>query len=361
MSHALRVAIIAASRHPIAQPFAGGLESHVWHLARALTDAGHRVTLFAAPGSDPAVHDDDLAVQTFEPSSVAALDVSMAPREFLVDHHAYLAVMLELAASTCFDVVHNHSLHYLPVAMAPMLPVPMLMTLHTPPTPWLESAFMVGHAANTRCVAVSEHTAASWRHAVPDVRVVHNGVDLGCWPEGAGGPDVIWFGRFVAEKGPHLAIAAARKAGVRLRLAGPVSDLHYFRSHIQPCLGAGVDYIGHLDQRRLAAAVGASAATVVTPIWDEPYGLVVAESLACGTPVAAFDRGGIPEVLGPDAGVLAAPGDIDDLAAAIGRAVHIPRRVARRRAESTCSARAMVGRYLDLYADLVAPAALAVR
>ncbi|NGP06134.1 glycosyltransferase [Rhodococcus sp. 14C212] len=353
----LRIALIASHRFPVAQPFAGGLEAHVWHLTRALGAEGHRVTLFAATGSDVTLPASFLEVRTFTPSPAARSDVSMPPETFLDAHHAYLSLMLELAGPLAgsFDVIHNHSLHYLPPAMAATLRTPMLTTLHTPPTPWLESALAVPGGGPAHFAAVSRHTAAAWAHAVAaPITVVPNGVDLATWPPGSGGPSLIWFGRLVPEKGAHLAIEAARRAGTHVRLAGPVSDEDYFTRHIAPHLGDGVTYLGHLPQQELATAVGRSAATLVTPQWDEPYGLVVAESLACGTPVVAFARGGIPEVLDRRSGRLVAPGDVAALAAAVPHAVRLSRRDARRRAETFCSERTMVDSYLGLYRRLCA-------
>ena len=154
-------------------------------------------------------------------------------------------------------------------------------------------------------------------------------------------------------------VEAAQRAGRRLRLAGPISDTRYFEQQIAPSLGGLVHYEGHLHQHDLARLVGSCGATLVTPVWDEPYGLVVAESLACGTPVACFARGGIPEIVGEHAGVLVPPGDIDALALAVDDALTLDRGLVRRRAEDHCSDIAMIDRYLDIYADLVAGRPLA--
>ena len=161
MSAPLRVALIASNRFPLCQPFAGGLEAHVWHLARSLVERGHEVSLFAGSGSDLSLDCAALTVRELLLSAAAQADPSLSPAAFMSDHHAYLSLMMQLAdPRSGFDIVHNHSLHHLPVVMAPMLDTPMLTTLHTPPTPWLESALDVTGSTGTRFAAVSRHTAA---------------------------------------------------------------------------------------------------------------------------------------------------------------------------------------------------------
>lgn len=347
----MRIALVASSRHPIREPFAGGLEAHTWALADGLLRRGHEVSLFAAPGTDPALGACGLQVESLHLSPAARRDVSMVAEDWLMDHHAYLSLMMQLGQRPGrFDVVHNNSLHYLPLAMARFLPMPMVTTLHTPPTPWLESAVRSGPCP-AHFVAVSQHTAAAWRHVV-DAAVIRNGVDLGRWHPGPGGGPAMWFGRIVAEKGTHLAAQAARLAGTRLTLVGPISDPDYFRLEVEPLLGDGVDYVGHRTHRELNDRLRAAAVCLVTPRWDEPYGLVAAESLACGTPVAGFRRGGLPEVVDDDTSRLVEPDDVAGLAATIAPAAGLDRTSARRRAEQACSLERMVDEYERLYRRL---------
>lgn len=344
----MHVVMIAAARFPLREPFAGGLESLTWHLCRGLRDRGVLVSVFAGRGSDPVLGVRELVTHPLDLSAAARQDVAMPPAVWLTEHHAYLQVMLELQRRGDVDVIHNNSLHHLPVAMAAACHAPMVTTLHTPPTPWLEPAIEIADDPRSHFVAVSEHTRSSWR-AVVDAEVVPNGVDVRRWRQGPGGDTLAWAGRLVPEKAPHLAIDIARAAGMRLRLAGPVGDRDYVREMVQPRLGPDVEYVGHLRTDDLGALFGSSAATLVTPVWDEPYGLVAAESLACGTPVVAFDRGGLPEFLTPGVGRVVDGDDLSEAADAVHEAVSLDRHGCRAHASQHCSVERMVEDYLRIY------------
>ena len=268
-----------------------------WYLARWLAAEGHEVTLFGAPGSAvPGVE-----VQTLDLHApigdLARADVSMPPDRFMDAHHAYQRLMVGLICEGGrFDVIHSHSLHYLPVAMSELVPTPMVLTLHCPPTPWLESTLRCVGPAGPHLVAVSAATARMWSEAVAVDTVIPNGVDLDAWKLGAGGPGLAWSGRIVPEKAPHLAVEAARRAGRMLRLAGPVLDADYFASELEPQLDGQIRYVGHIAHGELGAMLSTSTALLQTPVWDEPFGLTAAEAMASGTPVVSFARGGLPGV-----------------------------------------------------------------
>lgn len=348
----MQIAIIAHLKYAIREPFAGGLEMHTHMLASRLRRRGHEVTLFASLQSDPALGTEPICEET------AVLETGVAEAQdiaFFREHHAYLSLMTMLRDRQ-FDVIHNNSLHYIPVSMAPTIPVPMLTTLHTPPFCWLESGIRLCPDGAMRYAAVSEATARMWSHVARVDRIVPNGVDLsqfGYQPVPAAEPYLVWYGRIVPEKGLDLAIAAARFAGIKLRIAGPISDRVWFEEQIAPRLTDMVIYEGHMEHDALASLVGGARAALCTPRWDEPYGLVVAEALACGTPVAAFARGGVPDVLGSDGGVLVRPDDPVDLARAARAAMGMSRAACRRRAEQACDAECMVDRYEEIYHDMV--------
>lgn len=347
----LRIGIIASSEEPVDEPFAGGMEAHTATLAAGLRRRGHEVTVHAADRAGGAGKA-PVAASPLELSDTARHDVSMPSERFMSEHHAYLSLMLALDEKG-YDVVHNNSLHYLPVAMASGTRTPMVTTLHTPPTPWLESAIRCGPDRRLMSwVSVSAVNGASWSHLGMPVRTIHNGIDLSIWngPEKPRLGMAFWSGRIVPEKGPHLAIEAARKAGYELELAGAIGDHEYFDREVKPRLGRGVRYLGHLASAELAAALRESEVCLATPCWEEPFGLVMVESLAAGTPVAAFDRGAVLEVLGP-CGRTAKPGDVEGLAEAMRAASRIGRAECRRWASANFSAERMIDDYLAVYAE----------
>lgn len=359
----MRIAIIAHLKHAISEPFAGGLEMHTHMLAGSLRRRGHQVTLFASTRSDPGLGVEAICEETslLATGTDEANDVA-----FFREHHAYLRLMNELRTRR-FDVIHNNSLHYLPVSMADAVSAPMITTLHTPPFCWLESGVRLSRG-RIRYIAVSAATAALWRHVARVDRVIPNGIDLAQFPYSSSAASdryLVWYGRIVPEKGLELAIEAARIAGLPLRIAGPVSNPAYFHDMIQPRLGSDAIHVGHLDHDELAHLVGGASAALCTPRWEEPYGLVVAEALACGTPVAAFRRGGVPAILDASCGRLAEPDDVPALADAIGQAIALDRGHCRDRAVRICDAEAMVDAYEALYEEmateppLIIPAATA--
>ncbi|HUD95807.1 glycosyltransferase [Sphingobium sp.] len=349
----MRIGIIAHLKYPIAEPFAGGLEMHTHLLARMLRGRGHMVTVFASSRSEPGIGVEAICPET----ALGTVGTAEARDEaFFREHHAYLSLMNDLR-HRYFDVIHNNSLHYLPVTLADTLPMPMVTTLHTPPFCWLESGLRLCSAENHALVAVSRSVGRLWDHVAQVDDVILNGIDLARFafrPRPDAEAYLVWYGRIVPEKGLHFAIEAARRIGLPLRIAGPVLDQAYFDTRIASQLDDKTRHMGHLDHEALARLVGGARAFLCTPTWDEPYGLVVAEALACGVPVAAFARGAISEILDASCGVLARPDDAASLAAAGTTALVLERAACRQRAELACDASRMVGQYEALYRRRIA-------
>ncbi|MGB3613295.1 MAG: glycosyltransferase [Elainellaceae cyanobacterium] len=162
----------------------------------------------------------------------------------------------------------------------------------------------------------------------------------------------IWSGRIIPDKGVHLAIQAAQLAGVQLKICGPIHDAGYFSRHVRPLLNRQTTYLGSLSTQALAEQVAQASVFLCTPCWDEPFGLVAAEALSSGTPIAGFSRGALTEIVTPETGILV-PETVDALAQAIGQAQQLSRANCRRRAIERFSMTRMIQNYIQLYQTVV--------
>jgi len=326
----VRIALLSHMHHPISEPYQGGTEAHTAMLADALVARGHDVTLYAKEGSVSTATVHPLVPAKFEFVNLASPRVRKQQRGFLAEsvHHS-----IELIRAGGFDVVLNNSLSSLPYSQ--MDDLPMLTVLHTPAN--LDDVTRIvegrGWAPSPlhRWVTVSESNALDWRRMLPEVGVVHNGIHLDRWRSSATPrPGVaVWAARITREKGLHLAIDAARAAGMEFEFAGPISRADYFEEQIAPRLGADVRYRGHLRHGELADFFGSGSVFVASPLWAEPFGLSVVEALASGTPVASLPYGAARELIGPLAGAIAGSDDVAALADAIFRAARVDRHDAR--------------------------------
>ena len=353
-----RIALVGPARFGIAEPCAGGLEAHTLTTARGLRRRGHEVVLFAGPGDVPLPP--DLTVvpvldRSLDTSGEARADTSMPGTAFADLERGYARVLDAIERLGDVDLVHNNSLHALPATFDGRGRCGVVHVLHCPPLDDVDAAHRARQADPTdthRVLSVSRSLAESWAQVRSSV--VWNGVDVDVWhprhPARCGSRrrptgEVVWAGRIVSEKAPHLAIDAARLAGRPIALAGPVQEPDYHATEVVPRLGPGVEYLGHLGCAELAALYAGADVGLVTPRWEEPFGLVAAELLACGTPVAGFDRGALPEVVHPGVGALAPADDVVALAGAIEEAAGRSRADCRRDAVERLSTDVMIDAY----------------
>lgn len=359
---ALKIAIISHIRYPIKEPFVGGLECFTHMLAAGLTRRGHDVTLCAAKYSSTSAKLKAIADPTdnsFKQPSVPTYEIAPPELTMFREYCAYNQLLAELAQSD-FQIIHNNSLHHLVLDFCQTLPMPMVTTLHTPPLAWLAAAFACRKAKNNFIVSISKYMQRLWSPIIASDAIILNGIDLKRFSYNAARKAEpkkenysIWFGRITPEKGTHLAIQAAQQANIPIRIAGAIYDSQYFDEAIRPLLNEQSIYIGHLNHQELSTAIKRARLSLCTPCWDEPYGLVAAESLACGTPVAAFNRGAISEILDKKSGTLAQENTAPALAIAIKSALSLEPRNARARAQEVASLEDMLDKYEQLYSRIL--------
>jgi glycosyltransferase involved in cell wall biosynthesis len=344
------IAMLAPPWIPIPPPGYGGIEHVVALLCDGLVKLGHHVTLFAAPGSRSTANVHEVLTSSYPDDIGQSLYES--------DHVSrVLDVVDEMAEKgKPFDVLHDHC-GFTTVAMADRMSTPLIHTLHGPFTADT-SAFYRQHGDRAWLVAISEAQRAS---APADVRVagvVPNPVDVEDWPFTSEKQDyAFWLGRFEDFKGAHRAIAAARQAHIPLVLAGRVQpgQEEYFQREIEPHLdNEQVRYVGEVggDEKR---ELFANARTLLMPIaWNEPFGMVMVEAMACGTPVIAFAQGAATEIVEDHVnGYLV--DDVESMAAAIADLDQIDPAACRESVAKRFTPEIVAKGYVDIYRRAVEP------
>lgn len=330
----------------------GGMESHCHALTVGLRRAGHDVTLFAAGESDL---EDFRSVCPAPYESVLPWALWRGTPEL----HDYQRNAFERAWSEIirggFDIVHNNSLFPDLLLWAMRAGIPMVTSQHVPPYAAMRSAVESVLGDRSQQITVTSSNQLDLWHAgsAPNIRVVHNGVDLSRWqPNSETSDRMIWYGRITANKGLREAVEAARRSGAKLDIVGSVEEEVYFNETVAPFLDGSIRYLGHLSGTELRRKVAGSTHVVITPMWDEPFGLVAAEALACGVPAVAFDRGAMREVIG-DCGTLVPAGDITALADAMSKPPLISVDRCRQRARTNFATEVMLANYERCYAAAI--------
>lgn len=337
----MRLGLIAPPWLPVPPPAYGGTETIVDRLARGLLGGGHDV-LLAAPG------DSTCPVRRVSPIAAAASD-RMGESEVEL---AYVA--RAYAQMNTVDLVHDHTLAG-PLYGCRPAQVPVVATNHGLFAGALADIYRAA-ARTAHIVAISAHQAST-AEGIRIARVIHHGLDVEEVPVGAGqGGYALFLGRMSPDKGAREALVAARQAGLRLVLAGRVGDREeqeYFAEQVVPLLGAGAEFVGEIAPVQRYALLGAATALLNPIQWDEPFGLVMIESLACGTPVVATACGSVPEIV--DDGITGfVCADAGQLATALEKVGQLDRNVCRQAVRQRFSSGRMVAAHIRLYEDVLA-------
>ena len=281
---------------------------------------------------------------------------SLRTAEDLKDRSPYdwMHAALSLRGAEGYDLVHNHA-GELVMAMSHLVDAPMLTTLHcliTPDTRFVWDHYQgwyntISHAQRATMPAIGGGTFAG---------VVHNGIDVESFPFSSQKDDYLLFiSRICPEKGAHLAIEAARRLGMRLIIAGKVDrvDQAYYREVVEPLVdGEQVVFVGEADATCKRKLYQRAHCLLMPLCWEEPFGLAMAEAMACGTPVVAFARGAAPEiVVNGETGYLVE--DVDGMVEAVRKVDRIDPARCRQHVSDRFSPQVMAERYLASYRTIL--------
>jgi glycosyltransferase involved in cell wall biosynthesis len=335
----VKIAIIAPAWFAVPPARYGGIEWVVSILADGLVDHGHDVTLFAAGDSQTRAH---LVTCYDEPPSMR---IGLALPDL---HHALTCY----ARAGEFDLINDHS-GPLSGALGGALDTPVCHTVHGPLTGEPGDVYsLIGQVSpSVGLISISD----SQRAPLPDLNwlaTCHNAIAIDHYPfdEGSDGY-LLFLGRMSPDKGAHHAVSTAREAGLPLILAGKMHDLaerEHFDATVRPYLSDEIRYVGEVSHDEKVRLLQRAAATVFPIQWPEPFGLVMVESMACGTPVIATGRGAVPEVIEHGrSGIIV--DDFDQLAPAVEQAIKLDPGECRASATERFSPARMIGDYEDAY------------
>ena len=334
----MRIAQIAPLHEAVPPKLYGGTERVVSFLTEELVNLGHEVTLFASG--------DSVTSAELHPSWPRALRLDPAIRDPIAPH----MLMMEHVARRLddFDVLHFH-MDYWPFSFFSRQSKPFVTTLHGRlDLPELQPVFNTFNKVPV--VSISD----SQRRPLPQanfVRTVLHGLPENLLTPTPGPRDYLAFlGRICPEKGADKAIRIARAAGIKLKIAAKIDkvDTEYFEHHIRPLLGDGVELIGEINDSQKSAFLSGACGLLMPIDWPEPFGLVMIEAMACGTPVIAFNRGSVPEVIEDGLTGLIVEDETSAMAA-ISRLQNLDPQAIRRRFETRFTARRMAEDYLSIY------------
>ena len=335
----MRIALISPPWERVPPRAYGGIESVVGLLADELVSRGHAVTLYATADSDTR---GQLRAICPEPLRAAGVEDPL-PYQLL---HAVRA----FAESSEFDVLHNHG-GEIPMALASTSCCPVLTTVHGPLPPgaciiWDHYTGWFNTISRASKTGLPSHKYLG---------VVYNGIDVESFPFDPDKDDYLLFlGRVSAEKGTRGAIEVARRLGWRLLIVGKVdrADQEYFQSEVEPLIdGELVHYLGEADGPRKRELYRRARCLLHPITWPEPFGLVMAEAMACGTPVVGIRLGSVPEVVA-DGETGFVVDTLDEMVAAVQRIHEIDPARCRARVAENFSVRHMVDGYENLYRQL---------
>ena len=347
----MNIGIIAHDAHPLKEPYQGGLEMITHLFAKTLIKKGHQVTVLC-------LEDSEINGECVYYKNQGNENSLATSSENLLKNITETATVLTEFFKRDFDIIHNHSLHFLPILLGNQSNTPFITSFHTPILNFISAGInAISPNVNQIFTGVSNSLANKYMEVLPFVETIYNGIDVKKWKFSLDNSSnyYSWSGRICKEKGIKEIIELCEKNELKLAIAGPIFNEEYFKKEIDPLLKVSkyCKYIGHLNQKELNYLLMNSKAFIFSSTWSEPYGLVIAEALACGVPVIANNVGAAPEILTDSCGSLFTINNEASFLRSVEIAKTIDRNKCRQRAEIFCSHETMTENYLNLYKKLI--------
>jgi glycosyltransferase involved in cell wall biosynthesis len=340
----MKIALLAPFEETVPPLKYGGIEVVVYNLAEELTKMGHAVTVLASGDSHTSAK-----LAKCVPKAIRTLRLARIPKTRVALNYQGLAKAIEIINNGNFDIVHNHFGWPL-LLFENLINCPIVTTLHGTLAEATEK-LMYDQYRESFYISISD----SQRRHGPNLNylvTVYNGIDVDAFAYSAKpGSYLAFLGRISPEKGPAYAIEIAKKTSQKLIIAAKIDpvDEQYFTEFVEPLIdGDQISFIGEIDHQAKVDLLK-NARALLSPLqWDEPFGLVNIEAMACGTPVVAINRGSMPEIIvNKKTGYLCS--NIDEMIDSMSRINRISRAACRRHVEENFSSKLMAERYLKAY------------
>lgn len=361
----MKILMVSLLKRPVTPTITASRPRMIYELTKRLIGKGHDVTILGTGDSEVP----GAKIESVIPKHFTSLPPFENPFHAETAYYALLAKKIRDIASS-YDVIHNHTFPESPAHfVAEDITTPMVTTVHVQATPVLDE--LLAAFRKPYLVSISEaHKRGFTKAGI--VRVIYNGIDTDLYTFEPQKEDyMLWIGRlskaknedglFMDPKGVKWAIALSERTGVPLKLSGNIEDMAFYEQEVKPYLSDMIQWVGDisgeqpLSKEEVVSLMQKAKVFLMTVNWEEPFGLVMAEAMSCGTPVIGFDKGAVPEVIENGVTGFVVPHDsgVEGLEKALMKIDIIDPKACRERSVNKFSIERMVADYENIYTDVL--------
>lgn len=367
----MKIALISELNNPVAPDFTGGVEVLNYNLANELSRRGEDITLFASADSSTEAKMFPACPKSLFHGELDPNDPSELKKIMDMETRYFIQV-IEYIKNNQFDIIHHSHSSFLPIYLGTLIKVPQIMTCHFiyESTTDLKNSLeqVLPNQEKIGLIAISQRQR-KLLDKLRFIETVYNGVNLNdfSFSPTATNDNFIWLGRIAPNKGTEEAIKIATESKVNLIIAGErgigIKANEYFDKIEKECFANRfVSYVGRADRKKRNNLLGEAKAFIFPVQWEEPFGLVTVEAMACGTPVIAFQRGAVPEIIKDgETGFICPPDDVDCMVRSVKKIEEMPddqylemRKNCRKQVEKNFTVEKMVDDYRRIYQEVIA-------